>query len=271
MSPRRSVAHLAALTALVALAACSTDAPPITGPDAAPADGAASAARTAGRVTHRPIEEFVAAQPNYCLLPGNPNGCLNYFPGLDIVSFPDFETGLEFAFDYPGIATEYLRANGGPDLGTTFSGHVKERVLQDGRAEITVLLRTENALGFVADLYAPVFPPPTMLLGALPTEVLAGMPVAIGSSTLRMTYIAPEPGMPLVAVSQVLFFETHIYELVRLSFHAELEGELRPDSGYPAGTIGRVLVQSVERHTPGRTKQEDPYVVEIVKLFPEKR
>ena len=267
MSPHRSVARLAALTTLVALAACSTDAPPITGPDAAPADGAASAASSAGRVTHRPIEEFVAAQPNYCLLPGNPNGCLNLFPGLDIVSFPDFETGLEFAIDYPGIATEYLRENGGPDLGTTFSGHVKERVLNDGRAEITVLLRTENALGFVADLYAP-FPPLTLLLGALPTEVLDGMPVALGSSTLRMTYIAPEPGMPLVAVSQVLYFETHIYELVRLSFHAELEGELRRESGYPAGTIGRVIAHNVERHNPGRTKLEDPYVVEIVKLFP---
>ena len=254
-----------AILAAVLLAACGPDASPVAGPRA-PGAGRPLAAVAADRVTRRSIQEFVAAQPNYCLLPGNPNNCANTLPGIDVASFYDPETGSAIVLDYPGIASAYLAANGGPDLGTTFSGSVTERVLKDGRAEIDVVLRTENALTFVEDINTPVFGS-VIRLGATPAQVLAGAPVAIGSSTLRLTYIAPAPGMPLVAVSQVLYFEADRYQLLKLSFFAEATGILHAASGYPEGTPGRVLAKELERYTPGLVGHGDPQK-EYVKLFP---
>ncbi len=254
---------LLALTASL-LAGCGPDAGPVA-PPAGPRL-AAGASPSDKRVTRRPIEEFVAAQPKYCLLPGNPNNCPNTLPGIDLASFYDPTTGNAIVLDYPGIAAAYLAANGGPDLGTTFSGTVTERVLNDGRAEIDVVLRTEHALAFVEDINTPVFGS-VIRLGATPTQVLAGAPVALGSSTLRLTYVAPAPGMPLVAVSQVAYFETDRYKLLRLSFFAEAEGVLHAASGYPEGTPGRVLAKELERYTPGLVDHGDPQK-EYVKLFP---
>ncbi len=246
----------------VLLAACGPDAGPV-----APPPVRALAAAAGGRVTRRSIEEFVAAQPNYCLLPGNPNGCDISIPGIDLQAFYDPSNDNVIVLDYPGIAAAYLRANGGPDLGTTFSGSVTERVLNDGRAEITVVLHTENALTFVEDGTAPV-PASVLRLGATPAQVLAGAPVALGSSTLRLTYIAPQPGMPLVAISQISFFEADKYQIVRLGFQAQAEGVLHASSGYAEGTPGRVRAKELDRHTPGLLRQGDPYRVEYVRLSP---
>jgi hypothetical protein len=256
----RPIATLLASAAVV-LAGCGPDAGPV-----APRTGSllAAAGTAGGRVTRRSIEEFVAAQPNYCLLPGNPNNCDNSIPGIDLQAFVDPKTGNLIVLDYPGIAAAYLAANGGPDLGTTHSGTVTERVLNDGRALITVVLHTENALTYVEDFNAPIGE--AIRLGATPTQVLAGAPVALGSSTLRLTYIAPAPGMPLVAVSQVVYFEADKYEIVRLSFDAQAEGVLHAASGYPEGTLGRVRAKEVDRHTPGLLRRGDPYRVEYVRL-----
>ena len=248
------------LAAALLLAGCGSDPIP-----SAPAEVRLARAASAGRVTHRSIAEFLAAQPNYCLLPGNPNNCDNAQPGIDLLSFTDPARGTEIVLDYPGIASAYLSANGGPDLGTTFSGHVTERVLNDGRAEITVLLRTENALAYVVEMGSSPYDP-TILLGATPTQVLAGAPAALGSSMLMLTYIAPAPGMPLVAISQVLWFERDRYELVKLQFHAQAEGVLHAASGFAEGTMGRVLVQQTGRLTAPGLMKGDQFPAEFVKL-----
>ena len=53
-------------------------------------------------------------------------------------------------FDYAGLAADYLNHNFGISLGTTTSGSVTERPLADGRAEVTVILHTTNALAWVS-------------------------------------------------------------------------------------------------------------------------
>jgi hypothetical protein len=255
----RPAAPLLAVAAVL-LAACGPDAGPVA-PDA----GRPLAAVSAGRVTRRPIEEFVAAQ-GYCLLPGNPNNCDISVAGIDLLVFVDRSTGNQIVLDYNGIAAAYLRANGGPDLGTTFSGTVTERVLNDGRAQITVVLHTESALTFVDDVTAPAFGT-VIRLGATPAQVLAGAPVALGSSTIRLTYIAPEPGMPLVDLG-VTLFEPDTYEVVKFGFQAQAEGVLHAASGYPEGTVGLVRAKELDRFTPGLLRRGEPFRVEHIRLSP---
>ena len=246
--------------AAVLLAACGPDAGPV-----AIHAGRPLAAVSAGRVTQRPIQEFVAAQ-GYCLLPGNPNNCDISVAGIDLLVFTDPSTGNRITLDYNGIAAAYLRANGGPDLGTTFSGSVTERVLNDGRAQITVVLRTENALTFVDDATVPAYGT-VIRLGATPAQVLAGAPVALGSSTIRLTYIAPAPGLPLVDVGDPLF-QPDTYQALKFGFDAQAEGVLLAASGYPAGTVGVVRAKELDRFTPGLLRRGEPFRVEHVRLSP---
>ena len=269
-------APLRTLAAALLLAGCAPDAADTLGPAAAASPAAVRvAAAGAGRTTHRPISDFVERQGVYCALPENAGGpfCPNLFPGLDVISWfdPDPERNLCAAVDYPGIADRYLRAasGGAVSLGTSFDGTVRERELNDGRAEVTVNLRTDNALAFVQSCTGAPFSP--SLMGAFPSEVLAGAVPLLATAHLSLTFIAPAPGLPLPAIIQVYAAEPETYELVKFSFHAQAVGALTAASGYPEVTRARLVIQQVGRPTPGILRNGGDYPgdywpVEFVKL-----
>jgi hypothetical protein len=195
--------------------------------------------------------------------------CGAVLPGLDLAGWFDPVNGLCGVVDYAGFAARYIERIGGPSLGTTYKGSITERLLNDGRAEVTITLQTENALAFVQPCEgAPSSP---RLFGALPTEVSVGAQPALGSSFFSFTYIAP-PGYPLPEPIQFFIGEPP-YELVKIAFHADAIGPLHAGSGFAEGTVGRLHIQQVGRVVPGLLNREgdypgDVFPVETVTLRP---
>jgi len=246
---------LAVSAATVLLAACSdsSTAPPTPAADAT----LAASASDAGRVTHYDILDWVLAQGSYCARPENRGGpvCGPPIPGLDLSGWFDPANGLCGFVDYAGFATRYLERTGGPSLGTTYKGSITERLLNDGRAEVTITLQTDNALAFVLPCEGLPFSP--MLFGAMPADILSGAQPALGSSFFSLTYIAP-PGYPLPEPVQIFIGEAP-YELVKIAFHADAIGPLHAASGFDEGTLGRLHIQQVGRVTPGLLNREGDY------------
>jgi hypothetical protein len=263
---------LALAAATVFLAACAVD--PATAPLNPVVDAPLAAQQAAaGRVTHYDIMDWVLAQGSFCQLPENEGGqlCGPPVPGLSISGWSDPTHGFCGFIDYAGFATRYLEQAGGPSLGTTYGGSITERLLNDGRAEVTIILRTNNALAFELPCAGLPSNPQPLLFGAVPTEILAGAEPVVGSSFFSFTYIAP-PGYPFPEPIQ-LFTGMPPYELVKIAFHAEATGPLHAASGFGEGTLGRMQIQQVGRVTPGLLNREgdypnDIFPVEYVRLGP---
>jgi hypothetical protein len=265
MSTPRTSARLGRLSHLLAvsaatlvLAACEVD--PATAPPTPATDVASASAERvgdAGRVTRYNILDWVLAQGSYCARPENRGGpvCGPDFPGLSISGWSDPANGFCGFVDYAGFATRYLEQAGGPSLGTTYDGSITERLLNDGRAEVTITLRTENALAFVQPCEG--FPASPILFGALPADILAGATPAVGSSFFSITYLAP-PGYPFPEPVQ-LFIAEPPYELVKIAFHGDATGPFQAASGFGEGTLGRLRIQQVGRVTPGLLNREGDY------------
>jgi len=102
-------------------------------------------------------------------------------------------------FDYAGLANAFLVSQGHASLGTETDGTITERPLADGRAEVSVILHTTNALAWVSSNEMPtdVNTNPT-LFGNRAVDVLGGATPALGDSVLRVVIknTAPEAALP---------------------------------------------------------------------------
>jgi hypothetical protein len=170
-----------------------------------------SMALAAGKTTQRPLSDFLSTQGTYCTDDGN-GGCFVYVPpdknflGWTTVFDPNKlpvvpsrpQPPLFAGVDYAGLATEAYAPGKAPNI----SGTVTERVLKDGRAEVTVLLHTKNANAWVieldpaGDVAGQVANKPT-LFGHRPRDVAAGDGQALGNSLLHVVFIIDKPGAPL--------------------------------------------------------------------------
>jgi len=146
--------------------------------------------------TTRPLSDFLNAQ-------GTLNDPPQFFPPVkDYVGWVDGNFITFALVDYAGLANEYIKAETGHSLGTKAMGTVLQCELADGRAEITVVLHTTNALGFaqsIADLAANNFDflnTPT-IFGAKAQDVVNGAAAATGPVTLVTTFSISAPGAPL--------------------------------------------------------------------------
>jgi len=103
----------------------------------------------------RPIQDFLSTQTNS-------------FPSL-VAAWTDPVSGRLSWIDYAGVTNQQIVASGGASLGTTADGTVVERPLDDGTAEVTVLVHTTNAFVYVTDFPYPnppsATPPQTWRLG----------------------------------------------------------------------------------------------------------
>jgi hypothetical protein len=128
-------------------------------------------------------------------------------------------------FDQFGKRAQFF----GLDVGTTFEGRVTVRTLADGRAHVSVLLHTRNAVcwGFQGDFkgqYPPAF-------GYTPREVFSGLETSLGDGMMNIEFTLSSPDDPLPN-----FFSV---PLESVTVVINCSGELRNGSGFPDGTPGR--------------------------------
>ena len=100
--------------------------------------------------------------------------------------------------DYAGLAAKWLQDNGGSSLGTQVGGTVSERALADGRAEVTVILHTENALAWVSTADDAING--TLLMGSRAQAILADPadnPPALGRVEFQIVFDNTAPEAPL--------------------------------------------------------------------------
>lgn len=194
------------------------------------------------RACSRPIEEFVAAQGTWCDSDGA-GGCYLLDPPLpDFLGWWQGEPERCAMIDYAGIADRWLQETSGGtiSMGTAFQGSVTERALEDGRAEVRVILRTTNALTWVIEgcdrRNGPV------LFGHRPQEILGGLDPALGAAELNVTYVDLVPGTPIPDLIQIGAFPYHGQNVYSKSMRATADGPLRSAFGVLEGTAGKAVV-----------------------------
>jgi hypothetical protein len=195
-----------------------------------------------GPAVQRPISDFVSAQSTFVSAPGAPvTYCLPNGGGCAVGFFSPSQNRATLV-DYAGLADAWIRrASGGSvSLGTRFSGSVTERPLADGRAEVSVVLLTDNALTWVVD--GLDLADGTLLFGNRPADVLGGATAALGSAHLLLKFINSAPGAPLPNIPQLAFFPEPGQEVLQVGFRANIPGPLRAAFGVPEGTPGRMTV-----------------------------
>ena len=232
---------------------------------------APAVARAAGN--QRPISDFLSRQ-----------GTTQVFlaPVRDVVGWlsalqppPQQRPPVAFAVvDYCGFADEYLMSLD-PDLalGTTMDGRVTERPLKDGRAEVTVILHTKNALTFALNLSDLSDPNPSDNppdFGSHALDVAGGADPALGNSNLKVVLINTAPGadLPDLVDAFILGNAAPGQELLALGFHADARGPLHASFGVPEGTAGKcVVAQTGIFFTNSKSKNFDGFPAERVDLM----
>lgn len=195
-------------------------------------------------VRERPIEDFIEAQGTTAEFYQGP-----YAPGL-----PDYAVGFTTAdcpgeycqyptsriavADYAGGANKYLVKHGYGSLGTKTYGSITERSLSDGRAEVTVVLYTSNALTFASTFDYSLPSPPqsaetnTRLFGSSVQDLFRDprRRPALGNSNLILIFKNTKPGAPMPDLVQLFAFgvQPKNFELLSVYFKVNAGGSL-PD------------------------------------------
>ncbi len=239
------------------------------------------AAYAAGATTQRPLDDFLSAQGSFCIDNGV-GGCLLFVPpdpnfvGWSTMIVPPKlpivpsrpEIPLFAGVDYAGLADAYALGDE-PQM----SGMVTERILNDGRAEVTVMLHTKNANAWVIDLdlsgdvLDQIANKPT-LFGHRPIDVVNGAPQALGDSLLHVRFINPAPGAPLPDLVQLVNFGVPGIELTFLAFNMSATGPLTEEYGVAEDTPGRcTIVQKGLVQKAGQSRAlTDGFPVETINL-----
>jgi hypothetical protein len=192
----------------------------------------------AENVHQRPIEDFLSAQ--------GARASFSPYEYIGWLSVADRLPNRLAVVDYAGITNKALELG----LGTTFNGAITERPLGDGRAEVVVTLKTQNALIWVADLDGAFESSEfdcgncQLLFGATGKEVKNKAAPALGKSFLQLVLKNTAIGAPLPDIFSAFITENSYQdgqELLAVSFHAEASGFL------PNGEKGEVTIDQVGR------------------------
>lgn len=193
--------------------------------------------------TERPLSDFIDQQGTYCL--EGDTGCVLFVPPVasylgwasaknQDCSLDDEET-LDCQFknfaliDYAGVANDWLKDERGIDLGTRFSGKITERTLQDGTAEVSVTLHTDNALSWaIACAPAPAgcdFAGAATVFGHRAQELDSSEAAALGSVQFHLVFRMPAPGQQLPDLIQLFNGLLPGAKVRRISFQAHATAE----------------------------------------------
>jgi hypothetical protein len=220
----------------------------------------------------RPISDFLDAQgttmvfntpvPDQIGWANNPALSKSQMP-------PPFRFAL---FDYAGLANDYLISQGHSSLDTTTDGTITERPLADGRAEVSVILHTTNALTWASNPVPDPNATPT-LFGNRAADVLNGATPALGDSVLQVKFNNTAPGAPLPDLVNAFQLGNALpgQELVFLAFRGTATGPLHALAGLgPEGTPGLCLVVQtgllMKSFNPKSRPGADAFPAELVEL-----
>lgn len=175
--------------------------------------------------------------------------------------------------DYAGLATDAKNK-----FGTTITGTVTERQSNDGTAEVTVILHTNNALTWViaGDANTPNpcgndLATQPLLFGtrfdkSLANAVPSGASATLGDSFLKVVF-KHYVGEPLPDLVQLIFSPSAGQVLLSISFSVSADGPLRSAFGVPDGTPGQAhVVQTGLFATQFKGATIDAFPVEIINL-----
>jgi hypothetical protein len=194
----------------------------------------------------RPLSDFLNTQ----------GSVINFVPPV-----PDYlgwstsfnEPDVRFALiDYAGIAAKWIEDNAGLSLGTSINGSVSERRLSDGRAEITILLHTKNALIWAMSIDPANccdFVNTPLLFGYRAQDLVANptLQPALAECQFQFVFKNSAPGAPIPDLVDAFIFGNTApgQELVSYSLKANGDGPLRAEFGVPDGTRGRIIVTQI--------------------------
>jgi hypothetical protein len=183
--------------------------------------------------------------------------------------------------DYAGGANRYLTSHGYPSLGTQMEGSIVEIPLSDGRAEVTVVLHTKNALTFASTWDASSAAPPdqsaqtnTRLFGNTVNDFIQdphGHRLAVGESHLVLVFknIAPGAPMPDLVKWLALGQADPSLAIDSLYFDANATGTLHAAANLgPEGTPGRCVVSQFALFSGPVQGPDFGFFTEIVDLLP---
>jgi len=174
-----------------------------------------------GQVRQIPIGDFVNAQTGY-------------------IAWADPVTDRYLLFDLYGKIDQYFDL----DLETTVKGRVTMRVLDDGRAHVSVLVETRDAMCWGTQSLD------TMAFGYNPYEVLfSGLTPSAGNGMFAFEFTLPSPDIPLD--DWWLYFwgiEDSWDSAIGI---INCRGELRAGSGFPEGKPG--FARTTQRDLNGAT------------------
>jgi hypothetical protein len=229
----------------------------------------------AENATIRPISDFISTQGTFCVPDGN-GGCQLFVPPVaNFIGWTNAacEAGgsgaqRSAAVDYAGLANTYVKqtSGGSVSFGTRTFGRVIERPLRDGRARVTVLLFTKNALAWVAEGCDFLG---TLLFGNRAPDVLSGAVPALADSFLQFVFINTAPEAPLPDLIQITSGNALPgQELIAAHFEATATGQLHADFGVSEGTPGLMKVSETgtlfRTHFKGATA--DGFPAEFISL-----
>jgi len=222
----RSTTRLAATAALIAAAL------------AAVPQLASAIQNDPGPATQRPLSDFLDAQGTTSI----------FIPPLpDFIGWANNNPQTLFAsVDNLGLAANYLASHRGPLLDTRVDGTVSERPLADGRAMVTVIVHTTNALTWVIALPANDFASDPPLFGYRGTDLLAdpSLTPALSRAEMKVSFTNTAPGAPLPDLVNAFILGNALpgQELRTLGFNSSGDGPLRVAAGVPDGTPGQCNV-----------------------------
>lgn len=191
--------------------------------------------------TTRDLSEFLNAQGT-AVPSGYPGPVAGFFSWTDLA-------GRNMAVDYAGLVNRCWPTL---QLPTSFSGTIIERPLADGRAEVTVILHTQNAVTFVADQDPAVGTllfgqrwNPAGTCGVVSTSGLDN-PV-LGDFFLQLVFTNTAPGAPLPDLFQLfgVIPPASGQEPRTLKVSAKAVGPLYNLPGIPNGSMGQASTHQV--------------------------
>lgn len=172
---------------------------------------------SAQTATQRPLSDFLDAQGTQSI----------FFPPVpDYIGWGSIRNARSpvvyfTLIDYAGLANQWLIDQGKPDLGTEVTGTVVEKARRDGSAEVSVTLKTRNALAWAAP-FTETFDAPA-IFGATAADVVAGATPALADVEYRITFSNTAPGAPLPDLINVFF--SGDYQISNYAFQAHAKGE----------------------------------------------
>jgi hypothetical protein len=211
--------------------------------------------RLLAAVSHRPIEEFIEAQGQFCLVDPVGGECPEegqFVPPIDnFLGWVDPADITGVSMDYAGLADEWITEESGGAISfeTEFSGQVKERVLKDGNTQIDVVLHTKNALtwAFQSESLDTIdFANDPLIFGHRAPEVLNGATPALGDLTFKVTILTDQPpGSDLPDLLNIFFLAPEGTSISRVSFVGHATGPLQEEFGVEDGATGRLQVTQI--------------------------